>query len=60
LHTTFQLLDGDRDGKINATDLQRFLGTFNASYTLFELEELIEVPTASPPIPPSANADFEG
>jgi Ca2+-binding EF-hand superfamily protein len=58
LYNTFQLLDGDRDGKINATDLQRFLGTFNASYTLFELEELIEVPTASPPIPPVCQRRF--
>lgn len=45
LYVSFQLLDGDRDGKINATDLQKFLSTFNANYTLVELEELIEVST---------------
>eukprot|EP00282_Hemiselmis_andersenii_P015295 CAMPEP_0114140214 /NCGR_PEP_ID=MMETSP0043_2-20121206/17261_1 /TAXON_ID=464988 /ORGANISM="Hemiselmis andersenii, Strain CCMP644" /LENGTH=159 /DNA_ID=CAMNT_0001234285 /DNA_START=110 /DNA_END=585 /DNA_ORIENTATION=- len=42
LHTSFTLLDGDGDGRINATDLQKFLNTFNASYTLLQLEELID------------------
>jgi Ca2+-binding EF-hand superfamily protein len=43
LHTSFQLLDGDGDGRINATDLQRFLATFNSNFSLADLEEFIEV-----------------
>lgn len=43
LFTSFQLLDGDKDGWINATDLQRFMGTFNSTFTLLELEEFIRV-----------------
>mmetsp|Transcript_52004 Transcript_52004/g.105972 ORF Transcript_52004/g.105972 Transcript_52004/m.105972 type:complete len:164 (+) Transcript_52004:17-508(+) len=48
LHTSFTLLDGDGDGRIDAVDLQKFLGTFNASFSLQELEGFINDETCTP------------
>eukprot|EP00293_Proteomonas_sulcata_P011848 CAMPEP_0184310576 /NCGR_PEP_ID=MMETSP1049-20130417/31155_1 /TAXON_ID=77928 /ORGANISM="Proteomonas sulcata, Strain CCMP704" /LENGTH=187 /DNA_ID=CAMNT_0026624903 /DNA_START=168 /DNA_END=732 /DNA_ORIENTATION=- len=48
LHTSFTLLDGDGDGRIDAVDLQKFLGTFNANFSLHELEEFINDETCHP------------
>mmetsp|Transcript_25710 Transcript_25710/g.51514 ORF Transcript_25710/g.51514 Transcript_25710/m.51514 type:complete len:163 (+) Transcript_25710:3-491(+) len=47
LHTSFTLLDGDGDGRVDAVDLQKFLATFNANFSLQELEGFINDETCA-------------
>ncbi|KAJ1483139.1 hypothetical protein T484DRAFT_1801584 [Baffinella frigidus] len=48
LHTTFQILDGDGDGRVDAADLQGFLATFNNKFSLNEVEAFINDESTQP------------
>mmetsp|Transcript_46729 Transcript_46729/g.146515 ORF Transcript_46729/g.146515 Transcript_46729/m.146515 type:complete len:87 (-) Transcript_46729:537-797(-) len=48
LRTSFTLLDGDGDGRVDAVDIQKFLGTFGAHFSLEEVEEFINEESAHP------------